>query len=776
MGPAPLAGKKGTLVAGIRDARWLRLRDSSYARRTFYYLVALLSIVIIIAAAASYLVMRNQIGRMAADRSLVDLRRASASFSTMYASSIVAAAEQVFETSEVNRLIYGRTLTSQELLTATRFLDRFGLANPLIDSIVVYNSQRGAIYSTRYGLVASTDSRNAFLMRVFRQIGSRGLYRFIPRLEGDKELLSLIVGSRPAGGGALLGALVVNVSGAAVRSQLFGNLEREGAELTILDGSGTILSSRERKRFGMDAANYPILRRVMAEASSSGSFSAGRGRSASLVAYVREPLAGWTFVSATPARMLFAGIARWRNDIVILFAALLALSMVLALQASRQVSGPIDRLLEKARSLQGDLAELPSGVSGRDDILLVSETLDLLSRRLQDLSAARRLEQRTRRRAFTRLLHDQAITAKERSELRRSLFDSVSGEVWILAMAADGIESHGGGPHRATMLAACRELGRRLAESPAVLAAGESDRGIVAAAVARDGASFRLPPALSSAVEEATPFGCSFTVGISDPVSTSDELASAYGAALEAVRYRFRSGCGSVILQSDTCVAAGACLLPEEDLRRLGEYARLVDTPAVEATLHALLAEVLPYSYEDFVFRSQSIFHAFERVFAESGVLEGAELAKYRSYVLDAKWIETVEEVEELALHWYRTFASRVREQSGQRLNAFVADVKAVIDESLFDPDLSAKRIAARMKISVNYVRSTFKSATGESIAPYITRLRLERCKKLLERTGLPVKEVAEAVGFRNYTYFFTLFKKQTGKTPQEYQRRLRVD
>jgi YesN/AraC family two-component response regulator len=184
---------------------------------------------------------------------------------------------------------------------------------------------------------------------------------------------------------------------------------------------------------------------------------------------------------------------------------------------------------------------------------------------------------------------------------------------------------------------------------------------------------------------------------------------------------------------------------------------------------------VLPYTYEDFAFLSQNILHVLERVFADSRAMNGRELARYRTYVLNMKWIETTEDVYKLATDWYRSFVASAREGSGQRLCSFVADVKTIIDQALVDPDLSAKGIAARLKISVNYVRSTFKGATGESISTYITRLRIERCKELLESSGLPVKEIAEAVGFRNYTYFFTLFKKQTGRTPQEYQRRITI-
>ncbi len=765
------------MLAGTRGANRSLFRVSSYTRRTLYYVTALLSAVVIISAAASYLVMLTQISKMATERSLLELRRTAAAFSTMFASSIIPAAEQVFETSEINRFIYGSTLTPQQLLTATKFLDRFQLANPLIDSIAVYNSQRATVYSTRYGLIPADDPRNEVLMRIFRQIRSFRLYRFIPRREDGKELLTVILGSPPYSGSMLLGGLVVNVSEAAVRRQLLGRLKGDGSELTILDSSGTILSGGDPKAFGMDAASYPILRRVVAEEGESGTFSIRDGHSASLVSFFREPLVGWTFVSATPNHVLFAGIARWRNEIIVVFAVLLALSMVLAISAGRRVSGPIERLLVQARSLQSDLSELGSSGSHGDDILLIAETLDLLNQRLHDLSTVHRSEERALARTFTRLLSDQTISEVERSDLRGRLFDSASGAVWVLAIVADGIDSERSPGHRTTLLAACRDLARLLRDCAAVLAAGESERGTVAAVLPLDGddGSFVLPSEVRSAIEAATPFGCSFTIGVSDPTSDPDELSTAYDSAVEAVRYRFRTGSGAIIRQEDKLAAEDSYLLPDEELRRLGENARLLNESAVEETIRCLLDDVLPYSYEDFAFLSQNILHLLERVFADSRAMNGRELARYRTYVLNVKWIETTEDVYKLATDWYRSFVASAREGSRHRLSSFVADVKTVIDQALVDPDLSAKRIAARLKISVNYVRSTFKGATGESISTYITRLRIERCKEFLESSDLPVKEIAEAAGFRNYTYFFTLFKKQTGRTPQEYQRRISI-
>ena len=51
----------------------------------------------------------------------------------------------------------------------------------------------------------------------------------------------------------------------------------------------------------------------------------------------------------------------------------------------------------------------------------------------------------------------------------------------------------------------------------------------------------------------------------------------------------------------------------------------------------------------------------------------------------------------------------------------------------------------------------------------YLNCQRLNKAKSLLIREDIPVKKVAELSGFRNYNYFFKVFKEIEGVTPSEF-------
>ena len=62
-----------------------------------------------------------------------------------------------------------------------------------------------------------------------------------------------------------------------------------------------------------------------------------------------------------------------------------------------------------------------------------------------------------------------------------------------------------------------------------------------------------------------------------------------------------------------------------------------------------------------------------------------------------------------------------------------------------------------------------FTRETGISPAKYITRVRVEYAKLLLQDEDTSIIYVAEASGFANANYFAKVFRRETGMSPSEY-------
>ena len=83
--------------------------------------------------------------------------------------------------------------------------------------------------------------------------------------------------------------------------------------------------------------------------------------------------------------------------------------------------------------------------------------------------------------------------------------------------------------------------------------------------------------------------------------------------------------------------------------------------------------------------------------------------------------------------------------------------------------DISLEKCAEMIGISYTYLSREFKRATGMRFVEYLNCQRLNKAKSLLIREDIPVKKVAELSGFRNYNYFFKVFKEIEGVTPSEF-------
>ncbi|MGN7358230.1 response regulator transcription factor [Paenibacillus sp. SAF-054] len=88
-----------------------------------------------------------------------------------------------------------------------------------------------------------------------------------------------------------------------------------------------------------------------------------------------------------------------------------------------------------------------------------------------------------------------------------------------------------------------------------------------------------------------------------------------------------------------------------------------------------------------------------------------------------------------------------------------------------FRSKLQLQDLAKHFHLNSAYLGQLFKKNTGKSFNEYLNHRRIEEAKRLLKQSSLRIAEVAVRVGFPNTDYFITRFKKQTGILPSVYQK-----
>ena len=83
----------------------------------------------------------------------------------------------------------------------------------------------------------------------------------------------------------------------------------------------------------------------------------------------------------------------------------------------------------------------------------------------------------------------------------------------------------------------------------------------------------------------------------------------------------------------------------------------------------------------------------------------------------------------------------------------------------------SQRELEKECGVDINYLNILFTKETGKTLHKYLTDIRMEHAKYLLEEKKLPVIEIAARVGYPNGNSFTRAFGKYMRQTPTSYRR-----
>ena len=83
--------------------------------------------------------------------------------------------------------------------------------------------------------------------------------------------------------------------------------------------------------------------------------------------------------------------------------------------------------------------------------------------------------------------------------------------------------------------------------------------------------------------------------------------------------------------------------------------------------------------------------------------------------------------------------------------------------------DLSLNTLADALHVTPGYASRLFSRESGTTYRRYLTELRIEKAKELLNTSSLSLAEVCDRVGFNDYFHFLKTFKRLTGISPGKY-------
>ena len=101
----------------------------------------------------------------------------------------------------------------------------------------------------------------------------------------------------------------------------------------------------------------------------------------------------------------------------------------------------------------------------------------------------------------------------------------------------------------------------------------------------------------------------------------------------------------------------------------------------------------------------------------------------------------------------------------------YVRPAMQEIESHLSDP-LNVDDLAEQLHITPQYLTRLFQRFVGSSVRSYISVLRISRAKELLiSRPYTTLDGIAALCGYRDVSYFISVFRQQTGTTPKQFRK-----
>jgi len=264
------------------------------------------------------------------------------------------------------------------------------------------------------------------------------------------------------------------------------------------------------------------------------------------------------------------------------------------------------------------------------------------------------------------------------------------------------------------------------------------------------------------------------TVGVGTPCAALQDVPHSYQASVSALDYRFLLGNNRVIRLQDLERPTSFACPPDYEWNR--KFASALKTGTHRET-HLLIEQFIcqlktsSLPIEVCYVRIQSmmidIVNSIQEVLGDNGDW----LRQLGSALQHIDEFHRLEDIES----WLKNISGEaIRLIMDRRTDLSQIQVRSAIEyieQHYPDESLSLMDICNHVHMSKSYFSALFKQHTGQTMMEYVTRIRIETAKTLLQANPpLKTYDIAASVGYGDPQYFSVLFKKHVGTTPTEFR------
>lgn len=259
-----------------------------------------------------------------------------------------------------------------------------------------------------------------------------------------------------------------------------------------------------------------------------------------------------------------------------------------------------------------------------------------------------------------------------------------------------------------------------------------------------------------------------FSLGLSGAVSQPELLKDCIDEVQRAVKERLVEGTGKLLEPPRARAQMKTQPLLDRYLRTVDKAQEFFDETLADEAAETLLLDAADMGSANGHTLLELVITAYKSFVVRINLEEQDEIcAEFEGLCDQCSSRETLYQV---LLDSQRLQIQEARERHTEEHTRPIRQAKRYVQQH-YHQVITLEDVCAEIGFSTSYFSMLFKKETGEGFSKYLTRVRIERAKELLQDTDLTIPEICNQVGYSDIKHFTTIFKKTTDLNPGQYRK-----
>lgn len=692
---------------------------------------------------------------------------------------------------EIFNAMYGDEFTGMQSKRIRDKLVDLKAANPLIESVYIYNMNHDIVFSsesTRRNVDDFYDKGMTQLLKQGRNIGGSGA--FIPRRERlsygnepvDLNMLSIIY-TQFKQDGASDGALVVNLNQQTLQELISKAGKEISRQSMIINQHGTVLSHKDPQMFMNLLTKEPYIDEILHSENTRGQISISIHGDNHLVSYIKSDQLGWIAISMVEENSILGTVIMVQRFILGITGLFIIIAIVIAFFSIRAIYMPIRNLARKI----GEASSKTLHPQHADDYKMIESWISHQEERVLDLQSSM---SRYRNASKKELLNEVILGMfKETPDNLKSLHNlgiHLAGGPYLAA--AIRIDDYSSLSNRfqlkdqALFKYAIMNIVDETLRPYCTAELFEYNDDTIAVLIKMIEGQLKHADAYQKAFYEALGnireyLPLSVTISFGTVVHRLEQVTYSWNQACQAAQYRIIQGKGTVIpYVPEMSQRMPADEYPYQLEKMITDQMKTGNKQKYRALVDEFFETISKYQYEELIqYLSQMVMMSerVAKVITDDDELLHMDLSSLSESL--RQW-DTLAQIKEEYIRICEKIMDFRENDFSLRGVKVVDKVKEYIHTEYSNPNLTIDDLVKQTGMTKNHVRKIFNDLCGETISQYLSNYRFEKAKELLIQTDYPAVKISEMVGIANSNYFYVSFKRYAGKSPQHYRMEHRLN